>query len=214
MPRVLATLAVALMPGLAASQGANLLQNPDFDGSATTLGWESGAPGSIALDWDARDRSEAPGSGSLRVTNTLPNGSTFGGNGARQCVAVQARASYTFGGWIFVPSGQANTGLSNFSVFWYDTPDCSGDGTFGAGTDFVSDPEEWQQREEVAPPAPPGTRSAEMLLWLSKTEDGGSRSVLFDDVLFAPEPSGFALALVGLGTLARLSGSSSRGARS
>src|SRR5690242_16750037 len=85
----------------------NQLVNPTFDTSTT--GWVLEDPANSTLAWSPIDANGSLTSGSALVTNTSAGASN--GTGIFQCVtSVTAGSSYTFGGKILWPLGQATTG--------------------------------------------------------------------------------------------------------
>jgi hypothetical protein len=102
----------AAMPGFA----VNLAVNPSFAGDTT--GWVIG--GAVVFD-PAVDSTGVVGSGSAKSTFVAVAPST--GLAIHQCIAI-GPGTYTFGGKVFVPSGQPVSGAGLITVSWFSGPDC------------------------------------------------------------------------------------------
>lgn len=193
---VLATTLVSVS-GIARAQ--NLVVNGDFD--TNLAGWYY--PASFVEDsWSAFDAGGSPSSGSVRQENANTDGIKTSGIG--QCVPVVAGESYRVGVSIYVPSGQAATGLAGILFQWMASADCSGaaiGGGLGTDGEWVGF-DAWQDWMSDFVEAPPGAQAMEVDLTCRKSSASGTFVAYWDDVSVAPEPGAAALAGAGLGALA------------
>jgi hypothetical protein len=174
-----AVLFLAISRPLAAE---NLVRNGSLDRNAG----EWPAEGSAAVvAWSALDAGGSPSSGSALVTNVSTGPSN--GAGVHQCVfaGIAAGATYTFGGRVRIPSGQARTGFVMVGLRWYASTDCSGDPLHQPRTDEATALDSWILLKEVSV-APETARSVEMLAFPSKVEAGGQLQAYFDDIFLSP----------------------------
>lgn len=166
----------------------NLLDNSSFD--VDVLGWEpfeGTAPfTSVVFDMDDVDADEMSGSARVTFEDTLAvDTSVF----VVQCVRVRQGDSYEGSTSFLIPTGQSRTGSAGMRIFWYDSIDCSGDSSefgFGNSSSFEG---AWADLAPFDFVAPLGTNSAEVGLQIVKPQLGGSLEILFDEVMFVPEPS-------------------------
>jgi|GEM_PF-2937666 len=102
----------------------NLLVNPFFDDVDQIDGWLVNT--NRTAQWDSADEQGLADSGSARLTHDID-----GNNGVlsimRQCLPVEPKQAYFFGGSIFLPAGQANgAGHGRMVAQTYSTNDCTG----------------------------------------------------------------------------------------
>jgi hypothetical protein len=107
--------------------------------------------------------------------------------------SVTAGGSYTFGGKILWPLGQATTGSVQIGLRWRSGPNCTGS-VIGSQprVSINSATGAWVTLSSVQV-APAGTVSADFIAFPSKQQAGGSLFANFDDLLFdnglpAPPP--------------------------
>jgi hypothetical protein len=113
-PGLLALMAVLLV---ALPLGAvNRVTNPSFAGSLA--GWNAGTS---TFD-STTDATGTPGSGSARNSFTAAGPSTL--EAIDQCIAT-GPGTYTLGGKVFIPNGQAVVGAGQITVSWFSGPDCA-----------------------------------------------------------------------------------------
>lgn len=79
----------------------------------------------VEASWSSLDAGGSPSSGSVRHENVNTDGAKVSGIG--QCIPVVAGESYRVGTSIYVPSGQAATGLAGILFQWMASADCTGD---------------------------------------------------------------------------------------
>ncbi len=94
----------------------NLVTNPSFAGNLA--GWN---PNASTFDATA-DATGTPGSGSARNSFAASGASTA--LAIDQCIAT-GPGSYTLGGKVFIPNGQAVGGAGQISVSWFSGPNCT-----------------------------------------------------------------------------------------
>ena len=160
----------------------NQLVNPTFD--TNTSGWVLEDPASSTLAWSPIDAGGSPSSGSALITNTSVGPGN--GTGIFQCVtSVTAGASYTFGGKILWPTGQATTGSMQIGLRWRAGPNCTGS-VLGSQprVSINSATGAWVTLTSGVQVAPAGTVSADFIAFPSKQQAGGSLFGNFDDLLF------------------------------
>jgi len=95
----------------------NLVNNPSFAGS--TAGWS--VAGNVTYD-SANDATGTPGSGSAKSTFAASGSSTQ--LALSQCIAT-GPGSYTLGGKVLIPSGQAVGGFGLVTVSYFSAPGCT-----------------------------------------------------------------------------------------
>lgn len=111
-------------------QAQNLLINPNF-GGGTIAPW---LPGATSATYDGTRSATADGTGSAAGTYTQAANTSGIANNMTQCVTTfQPGKQYNFGGKIYLPSGQAATGYSLFTIQFYTANDCA--------TGFIISPE-------------------------------------------------------------------------
>jgi len=183
--RCFVRLAVAAVVLLATAPiGAeNLVRNGNFNTDVSD--WP--AEDSYAqVSWSPLDANGSPSSGSALVANVSTGPSN--GIGIHQCLSgpgIVAGASYTYGGRVRIPSGQARTGFVMFGLRWYDSPDCSGNAEDQPRID-TRVLGAWVSLQDTSA-APAGARSVEVLAFPSKAEAGGELDALFDAIFLLPE---------------------------
>jgi len=182
--RCSARLAFAAAFALAAApiDAQNLVRNGTFDTDVSD--WPTGGP-AAQVSWSPQDANGSPSSGSALIANVSTGPSN--GEGIQQCVSgpgIVAGVSYTYGGKVRVPSGQARTGFVMFGLRWYASPDCSGNAEDQPRVD-TRVLGAWISLEDVSV-APAGSRSVEVLAFPSKAEAGGELHALFDDIFLLP----------------------------
>lgn len=162
------------------SAGAiNVLNNPNFN--IGTPGWTADA--SVTVAFSTNDANASPTSGSASVTNSRAGASD--GAGMQQCIGgVTTGSSYTYGGKIFYPSGQARTGPVVIGFRWMTGAGCTGSQMGGSPPDLsLNSPNDaWATYTGGTVTVPAGAVSAVFIAYTSKVEAGGSLQGLFDDL--------------------------------
>lgn len=102
----------------------NLLLNPFFDDADQLDGWLVNV--NRTAQWGSADEQGLENSGSARLTHDID-----GNNGVlsimRQCLQIEPKQAYFFGGSIFLPAGQADgAGHGRIVAQTYSTNDCTG----------------------------------------------------------------------------------------
>jgi hypothetical protein len=178
-------LGIALVLAMAAAalpaRAENRLANPEFDDALQLDGWhETGV-------WATADYLDSPTSGSVRVVNALPTGTTVL---ARQCVAP-VNPGYTVDGSVYAraTAGQS-AGSVLFAVVFWRVADCIAV-TDEDAVGYFASPQApqtgaWVPLSLSDLSAPPLTQAAEIQLIVS-TSAGGSLAADFDHA-FLPEP--------------------------
>ncbi|HSB36501.1 MAG TPA: hypothetical protein VLH41_06460, partial [Thermoanaerobaculia bacterium] len=176
-----ALLAVSLLVLSRPLAAENLVRNGTFDQS---VGEWPAEDSSALVSWNALDAGASPSSGSALVSNVTAGPGN--GIGIHQCVfaGIAAGATYTYGGRVRIPSGQARTGFVMFGLRWYSTADCSGDPLDQPRVDTRAF-DAWILLRDVSV-APENARSAEVLAFPSKAEAGGQLQAYFDDIFLSP----------------------------
>jgi hypothetical protein len=192
-------LAVAAVP----LEAANLLQNPNFNGSLAS--WA--APHAA---YDSTRSATADGTGSALAGFTLPPVGAYGNaNGIQQCVdAIVPGTSYDFGGKVLIPSGQGQGGGSVY-ILWYGSAGCTGTLTGNTNTNISMAPPSstnvWYPQFASAI-APAGTSSVLVIGEIQNNAGlGATFNVSFDELFLQTTPSALssvpALSTVGAGLL-------------
>jgi hypothetical protein len=189
--RLLSAAALSVLAGSA--WAVNLLVNPTF--ATSVAGWTLEDPANSTFAWSPVDATGSPTSGSVLITNTSAGPSN--GTGIVQCVnGVIAGATYTFGGRVLFPQGQARTGDMQIGLRWLDAVNCGGSVVGSQPRISLNTPQPlWVLLTSAPLVAPPGTVSAQFIAFPSKVEAGGQLVGQFDDLLFdgppaPPPPSG------------------------
>jgi hypothetical protein len=174
---ILAAAGLLLLSAATASAQNNFVANGNFDTSAGSWTRESSTEVAIAFDAALGD----PAPGSMRLTNS----STGPGNGIGviQCLgAVTVGKSYTWGGRMFLPSGQQRTGPLFLGLRWRSGPGCTGNDVDQPrlSTNLFNT---WipLSANQVAPA---GAASVQFVAFPSKVEAGGSLIGNFDSLFF------------------------------
>ena len=177
IPGLLAGLAALF--AASAAPAVNLLSNGTF--AADASGWVVEDAPAATVAFHPVDANGAPNSGSALIANAHPGPSQ--GAGIAQCVhTVAAGRSYTYGGKVLFPTGQARTGSVGLGLRWWNGPNCTGS-TLGQPRLGVAAPEgAWVSRGSGAEVAPAGTVSAQFVAYPSKVEAGGVLVAQFDDL--------------------------------
>jgi hypothetical protein len=140
----------------------SLVDNAGF--ATGTTPWEP-SPGALR-NWAELDATDLDGSGSIRVLNFL-HGTTEGvaPGAAEQCVSTDANATYDLAGDVYIPEGQGAglyektyTGQAGLGLFFFESPDCTGNSIGNFDSELVSDVGSWLHLE-ASTKAPPLTRS-------------------------------------------------------
>lgn len=125
---VRATLLVVLIAALASpALAVNLVSNPGFEGTLSP--WS--VAGNVTYD-STNDATGFPGSGSAKSTFVAGGASTQ--LALSECIAT-GPGSYTLGGKILIPNGQAVGGQGLITVSYFSAPGCI---TGLLGSDFLS----------------------------------------------------------------------------
>ncbi len=179
------TLALALLLATPCAAQTNLITNGSFD--EDVLDWEPIEDFmSIGFDPDDVDESEESGSAGVVFNPTL--GFDTSGR-VVQCVSVLPGRTYTGSASLLIPADQNRRGSAGLRVVWYESADCT-NSVPGSGTSDFSDFEgAWTDLAPFDVVAPQGVFSAEVQLEVQKPVLGGTLAVLFDDVVFVPEPA-------------------------
>ena len=160
--------------------GDGSLLNGDFD--SNTSNWAVEDAGSATLAWSPLDANNSSSSGSILITNTSVGASN--GSGVIQCVTgITAGASYTFGGKVLFPTGQARTGELQIGLRWRDGANCTGNVLGSQPRVSMNTPgAAWVPLVSGTLVAPSGTVSADFIAFPTKIEAGGTLVGNFDDL--------------------------------
>lgn len=193
---VLALIAL-LLAIISPVSAANLLVNPNFNGSLAP--WTA----SFAV-FDGTRSATADGTGSALAGFTLPSNAAFGNaNGLTQCVSgIVPGTSYDFGGKVFIPSGQSGQGGGSVYIQWYGNSDCTGTLTGNTNTDIALVPpasaDVWHALLANAI-APAGTASVLVIGEIQNNAgDGATFSVSFDEFFLQTTPLPASVPTVGM----------------
>lgn len=158
-------------------EAQNLVVNPNFDND--TSGWSG------LGSWDSWDVDGSPSSGSATWLNDWS-----GGGGSvyfSQCIElVTPIKAFDLWGYVYIPGGQAGTGYSNLSAWFYSDSACN-DFIWSYGTPPASALDVWQLAEDTdwAP-----NNAASVQIGLLNQESGtGDFRVYHDAVFFGPNPT-------------------------
>ena len=203
-PRV-GAVALALLvatPGLAQT---DLVTNGSFELDVGVLGWEPVEDDTLlSLEFDPADVDDREDSGSARVTFKHFIGFVPPVH-VTQCVAVHPGRTYTGSLSFLIPTGQNRPGSAALRVAWHESSDCRDPARFAFGNsgDQVGD---WTELAPFDFVVPDDIFGAEVQLEVKKDVTGSTLFVLFDEVMFVPEPSpslGGLTALFGVAGVAR-----------
>jgi len=143
------------------------------------------------------DGSPSSSSARIEVKATAPAFVGFPHAYVLSCFPIDASSTYRVEGWIMIPTGQATAGSAQMSVLFYSNGSCQGvpelRNTFALRT-----PGAWTLVEDPAVVPPASALSARVGLAAFKNTADVTFEALFDDVLFAPEPSLATLQIVAL----------------
>jgi len=129
-----------------------LVRNAGF--ASNVASWTA-EPVGITEGWVNADASDDPHSGSMAVMNLNykvdPEAATgTNGGAARQCVPVTAQTDYQLAADVFIPAGQgagfqdvSYTSVATLSVFYYESPDCTGRTVSNFTSNPVVKTDEW-----------------------------------------------------------------------
>jgi hypothetical protein len=167
----------------------NLVANGQFD--LDIDGWSVVSPQISDLEWDDFDATSCgPLSGSALATNFSIVAS--GSAAFAYCVpGVVAGETYSFGGRLRFPTGQAQTGYGKILLLWAEQEDCLGNvlGTVGSDVNVLSETAgTWVRTRNDAVVAPAGSQAAIVRVFLLKDSHTGALDMFFDSVYLVPEP--------------------------
>lgn len=169
--------AALLLLAVPASAQNNFIANGNFDTSAAN--WTPESTTEVAVAFDAAFGNPSPGSMKLTNTSVGPGN----GIGVTQCLgAVTAGKQYTWGGRLYIPSGQNRTGPLYLGLRWRSGPGCTGTDVDQPRLSTILK-DTWDARSENDT-APPGTASVQFLAFPSKAEAGGALFGYFDSLFF------------------------------
>jgi len=155
----------------------NLVVNGDFD--TDVGGWSSYH---CLLAWDPADCHLSAQSGSAWLSNDNdfePTTAIFA------CVdGVIGGQIYDFGGWVWIPPGQASSGSAKLGLYWHDGVGCAGNLTVGPQTPYVQVPGGWVPLNLIGLVAPPGTQSAQVTAYNIKATTGTGPFVVHHDGVY------------------------------
>jgi len=137
--RILAcALPILLTAGIAAGQGGNLLDNPNFD-----TGIDHWTPASDAqIFWEPQwDYDGNPNSGSMLVIQV--DGDADAAMSLADCVPVEGNKEYFLGGGFYVVGAQPGTPHVMVSAILYDGPDCTGSYVSSPSTNNIALVDQW-----------------------------------------------------------------------
>jgi hypothetical protein len=156
---------------------ATLVRNGSFNRDVSDWPAEDS---SAQVTWSLLDANGSTSSGSALVANVSTGPSN--GIGIHQCLSgpgIVPGATYTYGGKVRIPAGQARTGFVMFGLRWYTSPDCSGNAEDQPRVDTRT-LDTWVSLQDVSV-APAGAQSVEVLAFPSKVEAGEELHALFDE---------------------------------
>ena len=166
-----------------AASAQNLIVNPNF---ATGIdNWQTVQ--GVTVTWDStRDANGSPTSGSARGSWQGPSASGFIPV-VSQCVEVTPGSAYTYGGKIFIPSGQAISGDAFFLAIGFPTHGCSGPPPPGPfiPTPAVTALDTWTGSTGPTFAFGPSI----MVTAFMEASSGGSFQASFDDLVLVPPGS-------------------------
>lgn len=137
--RLLACIApIMLTAGIAAGQGGNLLDNPNFDNGIDHWTPESDAQ----IFWEPlSDFDGNPNSGSMLVVQV--DGDADAAIGLADCVPVEGNEEYILGGGFYVVGALPGTPHVMLSATLYDGPDCTGSFLASPSTNNIALVDQW-----------------------------------------------------------------------
>jgi hypothetical protein len=172
----------------------NQVTNGSFD--MDVAGWTP-VQTFMSVSFDPEDVDGSADSGSARVTFMSTLGLDTSGHIA-QCVGVVPDRTYAGSTSFRIPASQDRPGSAGMRIAWHTSNDCSGQSPefgFGNASNFVGP---WADLTPVLFTAPIDARSAQVQLQINKPVLGGQLVILFDEVMFVPEPSATQAALTAL----------------
>jgi len=181
--RILLTVAAAAMTCCAWAQAQNVTWTETFDDNVD--GWLTETYSSVVHS--PLDANGSGTSGSAEVANFHPSNNN--GLGIRKCVTVDVTAGdlYIYGGAMFIPTGQTETGKAMVGLRWYDGVECS-------GSQVGSQPRlqnlvlgSWVALHSTTQEAPAGAVSVLYVAFPSKVEAGGTLVSNFDNLFFVSD---------------------------
>jgi len=178
--RISARTIVSVLPAIlffaSTASAQNWVANGNFDSNVGS--WiieDAGA----SIVFDAAFGNPAPGS--MRITNSVPNQNTAAG--VVQCLGeVTVGKQYSWGGRMFIPSGQNRTGRAMLGLRWRTGPGCTGTSLDQPRLQTTL-LDTWDLKTENDA-APPGAVSVQYVFFPSKVEAGGSLIAYFDNIFF------------------------------
>ena len=183
-PRV-GAIVLALLVATPCLAQTNLVTNESFDEDVS--GWEP-VEDYMSISFDSEDADDSEESGSARVTFNPFLGFETTGHVA-QCVAVLPGRTYAGSASFLIPTEQNRQGAAGLRVAWYESTDCSGfSPEFGFGISGNAEGQ-WTDLPSVEFVAPDDIFSADVQLEVRKPVLGGALVILYDEVMFLPEPS-------------------------
>jgi hypothetical protein len=193
-------LAVGLGSAIPSTAFAGLPFESGFDDGV--FGWASLTSFSQLFDSDADvDDSATSGSARIQVKASAQPFLGFPHDYRLECFAIDPNLTYSVGGWILIPTGQATAGSAQMSVLFYSNGSCTGipelRNTFALRTPGV-----WTFVEDPAVVPPATAASARVGLAVFKNSADVPFEANFDDVVFAPENSLATLQIVAVCVLA------------
>ena len=154
----------------------NFVANGDFN---TGAGSWSPSTSAVGIAFDAAFGNPSPGS--MRLTNSSAGASL--GAGVVQCLgAVTQGRQYSWGGRMFLPSGQNRTGNLQIGLRWLSGPGCTGT-AIDQPRLSTSVFDTWDPKS-ASEAAPAGSASVLFLAFPSKVEAGGALLGYFDGLFF------------------------------
>ena len=167
---------LSILIGLAGVAFAgNLATNPSFNGNLS--GWIAYPSTTYYASLDATG---TPGSGSAKSIYNANGTSTL--LAIYQCIpgVIIPGQTYTFGGKVFIPSGQLITGSGLVTISWFSGADCTS-GFISASQLFTTSTGSWIALDSASLTAPPGATT----VWLTgqnSADSAGSHQVNYDDM--------------------------------
>ena len=180
--RILLTVAAVAMTCSTWAQAQNVTWAETFDDNVD--GWLTETYMSVVHS--PLDADDSGTSGSAEISNFHPNASN--GAGIRKCVTVSVTAGefYIFGGTMFIPTGQTETGKAMVGLRWYDGVGCSGSSVGGQPRLQTLVLGSWVVVRSIQE-APAGAVSVLYVAFPSKVEAGGTLVSNFDNLFFVSE---------------------------
>jgi len=174
---------VVLGVGVVAAPAAAL--DPVFNGGfgRDLRGWNKER---IPVAWSDRDGDGLANSGSALVVN---DGPPMSGEGLYQCLqgfAFTPGKAMALAARIHLPAGQAATGWAAVGLNWFAKPGCQEGLSVGGPRAEVSTPNGGFEWASLAFSAPDGAVSAELVVYVTRVEEGRSLLAYFDDVTVWP----------------------------